>query len=609
MFEDIKLIAGQYKRPVRIEYKENRMYFRFGFNRSLMAEIKCMKGARWHGYDEKNPRKVWSVLDCPRNRFQLDYLKGNNPYEHYDLPLLDYKPKRSLYDHQISMVIHMITRKHCIIAGEMGTGKTLAGIEVMEYSKTPNWWWVAPRSALKSVELEFIKWDSLVYPTLMTYEGLKSIVKNWCDGDPAPLGIIFDESSRVKNATAQRSQAALYVADAIRAEHGYGGYIIEMTGSPAPKSPVDWHHQCEIACPGYLKEGHPMSFKKRLGLIVEKESISGGIYPHLVTWRDDPRKCNECGELKEDVVHNIVSPDSHPFVPSIDEVGNLYKRMCGLVLVILKKDCLDLPDKIYRIIDCPPTKSTIRAAKLLTIKAKSTIQALTLLRELSDGFQYKEKVNGTQTCESCNGKKTLIINEETVACTNCKGIGVTEKIEREAVQVPCPKEDALIDLLDEHDEIGRIIIYAGFKGSVDRITKICTTQNWVVLQVDGRGWKVFGSELDSDTLLQAMDLSHKNRMEYLNDIPRLTFVGNPQSGGMGITLTASPSIVYYSNDFNAESRIQSEDRIHRQGMDVNRGATIIDLFHLESDKYVLDNLTMKRTLQSRSLGELQEMFK
>jgi len=65
-------------------------------------------------------------------------------------------------------------------------------------------------------------------------------------------------------------------------------------------------------------------------------------------------------------------------------------------------------------------------------------------------------------------------------------------------------------------------------------------------------------------------------------------------------------IVYFSNTFNADDRIQSEDRIHRIGMDVNRGAVIVDLVHLESDMYVRDNLKKKRVLQSITLGELQQ---
>jgi hypothetical protein len=80
-------------------------------------------------------------------------------------------------------------------------------------------------------------------------------------------------------------------------------------------------------------------------------------------------------------------------------------------------------------------------------------------------------------------------------------------------------------------------------------------------------------------------------------------VGQPGAAGMGLTLTASPSIVYWSNDFNAESRIQSEDRIHRPGMDLNRGATIYDLVHLPTDLHILSNLKKKRDLQALTMGD------
>jgi hypothetical protein len=70
---------------------------------------------------------------------------------------------------------------------------------------------------------------------------------------------------------------------------------------------------------------------------------------------------------------------------------------------------------------------------------------------------------------------------------------------------------------------------------------------------------------------------------------------------MGLTLTASPSIVYYSNDFNSEARTQSEDRIHRPGC---TGTNIIDLIHLPTDLRVLENLKAKRTLEKMTLGDI-----
>ena len=43
------------------------------------------------------------------------------------------------------------------------------------------------------------------------------------------------------------------------------------------------------------------------------------------------------------------------------------------------------------------------------------------------------------------------------------------------------------------------------------------------------------------------------------------FVGTQAKGGYGITLTAAPNTVYFSNNFNLEHRLQSEDRNHRIG--------------------------------------------
>ncbi len=44
-------------------------------------------------------------------------------------------------------------------------------------------------------------------------------------------------------------------------------------------------------------------------------------------------------------------------------------------------------------------------------------------------------------------------------------------------------------------------------------------------------------------------------------------------------------------------------------MDVNRGAMITDLVHLNSDLLILDNLKKKRRLQDMSLGQFHESLK
>jgi SNF2 family DNA or RNA helicase len=591
------LIVGDRKVKTFFLKEGTRVWVTFGFNRPLLEEIKAMDGARWHGYDEP-PVKKWSIRDNARNRFQLSFLAGYNPYSSYELPLIDYTSQRTPYKHQHYGTRFMLTRHYCIYAAEMGVGKSLAAIEAMEQSGLKDWWWIAPKSALAATYLELDKWKSKIRPELYTYDSLKKVLENWQEGQPPPQGVIFDECSRVKNPTAQRSQAALHLANSIRDYYGDNGYVILMSGSPAPKSPADWWHLCEIACPGFIREGTHQKFQHRLAVTQKTEGAGGGFYNNVVAWKDNDKRCNECGQLQDHADHDMMKAGIHfhPFIAAKNEVAFLYERMKGLVEVVFKKDCLELPDKVYRLIKLKPSLSTVQAAKLMSVQYPGAAEKLVRLRELSDGFQYQEVKSGTEPCVACG--RTGTINGD--PCISCGGKGETDTFSRTYTTLPTPKEDALIDLLDEHEEVGRLVVYAAFTASIDRVVEICKKYQWDVIRVDGRGWHWSGIEPKTDVEMLKI---FQRQTDHAN---RVVFVGHPGSAGMGLTLTASPTIVYWSNDFNAESRIQSEDRIHRAGMDVNRGATIIDLVHLPTDKLVLDNLKKKRELQSITLGELQE---
>jgi ATP-dependent DNA helicase len=161
---------------------------------------------------------------------------------------------------------------------------------------------------------------------------------------------------------------------------------------------------------------------------------------------------------------------------------------------------------------------------------------------------------------------------------------------------------AVKDLLEENEEQGRLVFFAGFTGSIDRVVDLCLKQKWAVVRVDGRGWKVFDG--DGNPLHQMEALEYWADMENV----RVAFVAHPQSGGLGLTLTESRMAVFYSNDYSPESRLQAEDRIHRMGIDMNKGATIVDLIHLPTDERVRDVLKDNRRLELMTLGEVEKMF-
>lgn len=505
------------------------------------------------------------------------------------------------------------------------TGKSLAAIEAAEIIKPLNPWYIGPKAGVVAVKRELAKWESQIQFRMMTYEELTKLMIQWKESYVVPDYVVFDESSKIKTPTAQRSQAAKHLSESVLSKDGY---IILMSGTPAPKTPLDWWHQCEVACPGYIREGNLGKFKQRLCIIESRQSIAGGMYPHIVTWKDDENKCDVCGREREAANHSNfglvtdLDPDQiHEFKSSKNEIAFLYERMKGLVLVQFKKDCLDLPEKQYQIIKIKPTVDILRACKLITAQSTRAIEALTLMRELSDGFQYKENKIGMQSCPNCNGLKvepdythpaTDDKPQEMMTCGYCGGSGEVPKYERETVSIGSPKDDILKDLLDEQEDYGRYIVWAGFTGSIDRLVELIRLEGWYILRVDGRGYHGFtpkGEVVDYTELLDSMDASHPKRKEFQEKYPKVCFVGHPQAGGMALTLTGSNVELFYSNCFNGEARMQAEDRFHRAGMDANRGATIIDMIMLPTDQLVLDNLKRKRDLQNLTMGELKDNLK
>jgi SNF2 family DNA or RNA helicase len=71
---------------------------------------------------------------------------------------------------------------------------------------------------------------------------------------------------------------------------------------------------------------------------------------------------------------------------------------------------------------------------------------------------------------------------------------------------------------------------------------------------------------------------------------------------MGITLTASSTVIYYSNSYNLEHRLQSEDRTHRIGQ--AKSVVYIDLVCEGTvDEKIVESLRNKKNMASYVLGD------
>ena len=79
-------------------------------------------------------------------------------------------------------------------------------------------------------------------------------------------------------------------------------------------------------------------------------------------------------------------------------------------------------------------------------------------------------------------------------------------------------------------------------------------------------------------------------------------VGTPQTGGYGITLTEANTVIYYSNGYDLEKRMQSEDRAHRIGQ--KKTVTYVDIIADDTvDTKIVKSLRKKINIASKVMGE------
>ena len=145
----------------------------------------------------------------------------------------------------------------------------------------------------------------------------------------------------------------------------------------------------------------------------------------------------------------------------------------------------------------------------------------------------------------------------------------------------------LINVLDELE--GKAIIWAHYQYDIREIIRVIVEKYGPGSVVDYYG-------------LTPQDERQPNIKKFQDD-PRCRFlVGTPSTGGYGITLTAANTVIYYSNGYDLEKRLQSEDRAHRIGQKKN--VTYVDIIAENTvDEKIVKALRDKINIASQVLGE------
>jgi SNF2 family DNA or RNA helicase len=271
--------------------------------------------------------------------------------------------------------------------------------------------------------------------------------------------------------------------------------------------------------------GSPIT-KSPLDLFAQCEFLKKSALGHTSFWSFQARYCK--------LVRRTMGAHSFNQIVGYQNLAELNELIEPFSFRVRKEDCLDLPDKVYlrREVELTPeqkvTYETMKRAAIAELEG-SVISASTVLTQLLRLQQI------------------------------CSGFVTTD--EGELKPLPSNKLQELMDTVEETD--GKIIIWANFTYNIKTIAEALA--------------KEYGPDSVATYFGETQTDERQRIVERFQDpaSPLRFFVGQPRTGGYGLTLTEAKTVVYYSNGFDLEVRLQSEDRAHRIGQKSN--VTYVDI--------------------------------
>jgi SNF2 family DNA or RNA helicase len=247
-------------------------------------------------------------------------------------------------------------------------------------------------------------------------------------------------------------------------------------------------------------------------------------------------------------------------VHAFQNLGELSDKLKDFSYRVLKEDCLDLPPKNFT------KRHIILTADQRKVYEQMKKQAIAVLNG---------KVTSTMTV------LTQLMRLHQITCGHFTADdGSTQSI-------PNNRITELMNILEETE--GKVIIWANYQKDVNQIIKN-------IIEKYGQGSIVdyYG--------LTPQEERQENIRNFQNNPECRFIVGTPQTGGYGITLTQANTIIYYSNGYDLEKRLQSEDRAHRIGQ--KKTVTYVDLICEDTvDEKIVKALRDKINIASEVLGE------
>jgi SNF2 family DNA or RNA helicase len=242
-------------------------------------------------------------------------------------------------------------------------------------------------------------------------------------------------------------------------------------------------------------------------------------------------------------------------------LGELSKKLEPFSYRCLKEDCLDLPEYTYtkRIIQLTPEQKKIYLTMKQIALAQLDGKLMTTATALVQLMRLHQITCGHFTADD----------------------GTIKEIKNERIT-------ALLEILEEVEN--KAVIWAHYRYDIASIIKA------VESKFGKDSYVTYYGDTSSDDRQKAIE-------EIQNPDSKVRFIiGTPQTGGYGITLTGANTMIYYSNGYDLEKRIQSEARINRAGQ--TRKMTYIDIQCEDTvDEKIVKALVKKMNIANEIMNE------
>jgi SNF2 family DNA or RNA helicase len=471
--------------------------------------------------------------------------------------IMNYKFKTKPYAHQMTALEKSWNRETYAYFMEMGTGKTKVLIDnlamLYDKGKVNGALIIAPKGVVGT-------WYNNELPTHLPNH-IENITVLWQSNitkkQKETLDELYSEGEGlhilIMNVEAFSTTKGMDFANKFLSCHRTMMAIDESTTikTPTAKRTKNILKLAESAVYRRIMTGSPVT-KNPLDLFTQCDFLS----PWLLNFTSYYAFRNRYAEMKTLHMHGR----QIQIVNGFKNLGELSDKLKNFSYRVLKEDCLDLPDKIFikRQIQLTPDQRKLyeqmkkEAIAVLKGKQSTTVNTLTQLMRL------QQITCGHFTAD--DGATQPIANNR-----------ITE----------------LMNVLEETE--GKAIIWAHYQYDITAIIDAVTKEYGPGSIVDYYG-------------LTPQEQRQPNIKRFQDD-PKCRFiVGTPSTGGYGITLTAANTVIYYSNGYDLEKRLQSEDRAHRIGQ--KKSVTYVDIMADDTvDEKIVQALRKKINIASEVLGE------